>query len=222
MTTEPAASRPATRWLLVAGAAVAIAAVAFAVGRFTAFGASAAPVRPSTVSADAGFARDMQVHHEQAVRMAMDIYRVTEDEELRVLSHDMATAQAGQRGEMYGWLVEWGLPQAGGPLMAWMADSSAHQHDPETATEEELRAEMGMATDGQLAQLEASTGREADCLFLGLMIRHHQGAIPMADAVIQLGEEPRVRVVAEGMIAAQTAEIDAMRSIQSRLSCDAS
>ncbi|MFG6444096.1 DUF305 domain-containing protein [Microbacterium sp. P06] len=219
MTDEATAPRPATRWLVVAVAILAVAAVAFAIGRFSAFGASAAPVRPSTVSAEAGFARDMQVHHEQAIRMAMDIYRVTDDDELRILAHDMATAQAGQRGEMFGWLVEWGLPQAGGPLMSWMADSSAHQHDPETATEDELRADMGMATDAQLAELESASEPEADCLFLSLMIRHHQGAIPMAEAVVELGEDPRVRTVAESMISAQTSEIDAMRSMQTRLAC---
>ena len=217
--TDEATARPATRWILVAVAAIAIAAVTFAIGRFTAFGATAAPVRPSTVSAEAGFARDMQVHHEQAVRMAMEIYRKTDDQDLRILAHDIATAQAGQRGEMYGWLVEWGLSQAGGPLMAWMADSSEHQHDPETATDDELRAEMGMATDAQLAELEAATGPEADCLFLGLMIRHHQGAIPMAQAIVELGEEPRVLTVAQSMIEAQASEIELMRSMQNRLAC---
>lgn len=219
--TDETTARPATRWILVVVAAVAIAAVAFAIGRFTAFGATAAPARPSTVSAEAGFARDMQVHHEQAVRMAMEIYRKTDDQDLRILAHDIATAQAGQRGEMYGWLVEWGLSQAGGPLMEWMADSSEHQHDPETATEDELRDEMGMATDAQLTELEAATGSEADCLFLSLMIRHHQGAIPMAQAVVELGEDPRVLTVAGSMIEAQASEIELMRSIQNRLSCAA-
>lgn len=211
---------PARRWILVALVAVAIAAVAFAVGRFTAFGASAAPATPSTVSADAGFARDMQVHHTQAVEMAMEIYRKTEDPELRILAYDIATTQAGQRGEMYGWLVQWGLPQSGGPLMAWMADSAEHSHgDTSEKTEAELRDEMGMATDAQLAELDAATGTAADCLFLDLMIRHHQGAIPMAEAVIDLGDEPRVAAVAETMVAGQSSEIDAMRSIQSRLAC---
>jgi uncharacterized protein (DUF305 family) len=209
----------ARRWIVIALVAVAITAVAFAVGRFTAFGATAAPQHPSTVSAEAGFARDMQVHHAQAVEMAMEIYRKTDDPELRALAYDIATAQAGQRGEMYGWLVSWGLPQAGGPLMAWMADSSEHGHDAEVATEDELRAEMGMATPAQLDALAEATGTEADCQFVDLMIRHHQGAIPMAEAVVELGSEPRVETVAEGMIASQSGEIAAMESIQARLGC---
>ncbi len=217
---DPTATRRPASWLIVLVAVVAAAAVAFAIGRFSAFGASAAPIFPDTASADAGFARDMQVHHAQAVEMAMEIYRKTDDEQLRTLAYDMATAQAGQRGEMYGWLVQWGLLQAGGPLMAWMAASDAHGHG-EAASEEELRAEMGMATPAQLAELADLEGSAADCLFLDLMIRHHEGAIPMAQAVIELGADPRVRVVADGMIAAQSAEIDAMQSISARLSCAA-
>ncbi len=200
------------RWLLVALAVIAVAAVGFAIGRFTMFQTASGPN-----DADAGFARDMQVHHAQAVEMAMELYRKTEDEELRVLSYDIATAQSGQKGEMYDWLVQWGLPQSGSPLMSWMSDGE-HGHG-ESATEDPYVA-MGVATDAELAELAQATGHDADCLFLRLMIRHHEGAIPMAQAVVDLGSVSRVRTVAEGMIANQSAEIDAMRSIQTRLGCD--
>ena len=61
--------------------------------------------------------------------------------------------------------------------------------------------------------------RQADCLFLRLMIRHHEGAIPMAEAILDLGSEPRVLQVAETIRAGQTAEIDAMQGMQQRLTC---
>jgi len=51
------------------------------------------------------------------------------------------------------------------------------------------------------------------------MIRHHEGAVPMADAIIDLGSEPRVLQVAGAISAGQTAEIDAMKSMQQRLGC---
>ncbi|WP_431795141.1 DUF305 domain-containing protein [Microbacterium enclense] len=221
MTEDAPVARPTARRIVVAVAVVALLAVAFAVGRFTAFGATAAPASPSTLSADAGFARDMQVHHTQAVQMAMEIYRKTTDPELRTLSYDIATAQSGQRGEMFGWLVQWGLPQASSqPLMQWMASSDAHSHgDTSALSEDELLAEMGMATDAELDELRTLDGRPADCLFLSLMLRHHVGAIPMAEAVIELGSDPRVKDVAQAIITGQSSEIDAMRDIQSRLSC---
>lgn len=215
-------TRGAPRWLLITIAVIAAAAVAFAIGRFTAFGASTTPVTPSSQSADAGFARDMQVHHAQAVDMAMGIYRKTDDAEVRVLAYDMATAQSAQLGEMYSWLVAWNLPQRGGELMAWMrdADGGHGAHGASTPlSEQELRDSMGMATDAQLAALEAATGTEADCLFLMLMIRHHEGAIEMVDAVLELGSDARVKTVASAMAEVQQFEIDAMNASLLRLGC---
>ncbi len=206
-------------------ACVAIAGLAFAIGRFSTFGTSSAIAAPSNASAEAGFSRDMQVHHGQAITMAMEIYRKTDDEQLRILSYDIATGQAAQRGEMFDWLVQWGLPQSGGPMMQWMtASSNDHAHGATTAgvplSDAEAHEAMGMATDAELSALRAATGREADCLFLQLMIRHHEGAIPMADAVLELGSEPRVRTVAASMKAGQSAEIEAMLSMQTRLGCN--
>ncbi|MEU1971051.1 DUF305 domain-containing protein [Microbacterium sp. NPDC019599] len=213
-------TRPA--WWVYALIAVGIGALAFAIGRFSTFGSVPTAAGPN--AADIGFARDMQVHHTQAIEMAMEIYRKTEDDDVQRMAYDIATSQAGQRGEMFDWLVQWGLPQSStDPLMAWMTDASGHGGGhgatSESMTDEELRAAMGMASADEIAQLQAATGTEADCLYLALMIRHHEGAIPMAEAVIELGSVPRVLAVAEGIKAGQTAEIDAMRSVQARLGC---
>lgn len=216
-----ASTRPP--WWVFVLVALGVAALAFAIGRFSTFGSSGAAPGPD--AADIGFARDMQVHHTQAIEMAMEIYRKTDDDDVRRMSYDIATSQAGQRGEMYDWLVQWGLPQTGGPLMEWMTDASSG-HDGHggaatdgTASDADLRAAMGMATGAELAALRSATGTPADCLFLELMIRHHEGAIPMAQAVVDLGSVPRVRTVAEGIVQGQQAEIDAMESIQLRLGC---
>jgi uncharacterized protein (DUF305 family) len=208
-------------WWVVALVAVLLIGAAFAIGRFSAF--DIAPRSPVEGSAEAGFARDMQVHHAQAIDMAMTIYGKTDDADLRALAYDIATGQAEQKGVMYGWLAQWGLPQLGGTTMAWMtASSGEHAHvqaDGEPLTEEQAREAMGMASAAELTALSAATGQAADCQFLKLMIRHHEGAIPMADAVIDLGSEPAVLAVAERMRTAQQFEIDAMTSMQQRLGC---
>ena len=223
MSDEAPASTAPPRWLLIVLACLAIGGLAFAVGRFSTFGAQSQGSVPGTSSPEAGFSRDMQVHHAQAIEMAMEIYRKTDDPELRILSYDIATGQAGQRGEMFDWLVKWGLPQAGGPLMEWMqASGEGHGHGGTTEdplTTDELQQEMGMATKAELAELRAADGQQANCLFLQLMIRHHEGAIPMADALLELGSDPRALQVAESIRNGQAAEIDAMTSIQSRLGC---
>lgn len=209
------------RGLVIVLACLAIAGLAFAIGRFSAFGS--ARVTPTTASAEAGYSRDMQVHHAQAIEMAMEIYRKTDDEQVRAVSYDIATSQAGQRGEMFDWLVQWALPQSGGPMMAWMSASpNGHAHgggNGEELTEDEARTAMGMASDAELNALADASGTAADCMFLELMIRHHGGAIPMADAVLELGSEPRVRQVAAASRSAQAAEIESMQSMQQRLGC---
>lgn len=221
--TAPTQPPAAVRWWVVALVLLAVAALAFAIGRFSTFGAQGQSSAPGTSSPEAGFSRDMQVHHAQAIEMAMEIYRKTEDDDLRVLSYDIATGQAAQRGEMYDWLVQWNLPQGGGDTMAWMnASEEGHTHGgsaDEPLTADEAREAMGMASDAELRALQEATGTEADCLFLELMIRHHEGAIPMAEALLELGTEPRPLQVAQSIKDGQTAEIDAMESIQQRLGC---
>jgi uncharacterized protein (DUF305 family) len=217
-----AAAPPRARWWAVALILAAVAALAFAGGRFSTFGSQGVAV-PTTDSPEAGFARDMQVHHAQAIQLAMEIYRKTSDDELRVLAYDIATGQAGQRGEMYSWLVQWGLSQSGGPMMQWMTRSESHAHGTGTGTapltEEEARQAMGLASADEVTTLESATGKAADRQFLRLLIRHHEGAIPMAEALLELGAEPRARQVAQTIKTGQTAEITAMKSLQARIGC---
>jgi len=218
---EPGTERTLPPWWVVLLVGLAIAAVAFAIGRFSTFGIAGST--PGEGSADAGFARDMQMHHAQAVDMAMTIYAETDDDELRALAYDIATGQSSQRGEMLDWLVRWGLPQYDDQPMAWMAASdSGHAHggtEGEPLSDEEVREQMGMASDAELAALKAATGQQADCSFLTLMIRHHEGAIPMAEAAVDLASDERVRTVAQTMIKGQSFEIQAMTAMQQRLGC---
>lgn len=73
------------------------------------------------MSAEAGFARDMQEHHNQAVELALIVRDRTDDPDTRLLAYDIATSQSQQSGQMFGWLAEWGLPQAPAePSMTWM------------------------------------------------------------------------------------------------------
>jgi uncharacterized protein (DUF305 family) len=76
---------------------------------------------PTEDSAEAGFARDMMVHHAQAVQMAEIVRDKTESEEIRTMAADIALTQQAQIGQMQGWLAVWGLPATGRePAMTWM------------------------------------------------------------------------------------------------------
>ncbi|MEU1724757.1 DUF305 domain-containing protein [Nonomuraea sp. NPDC005692] len=164
---------------------------------------------PGDTSLEAGFARDMQAHHAQAVQMALIIRDRTTDREVRTLAYDIATTQQQQVGQMYAWLDLWGLPQASlEPRMAWMRQG--HQNMPGMGPRS---AQMpGMATREQLKQLEQASGKEAETLFLRLMIPHHQGGVQMAQAAQGSGQ-PQVRRMARSILAAQKAEIELMRGM---------
>src|SRR5215204_5055106 len=156
---------------------------------------------PSNDSAEAGFARDMIVHHGQAVQMAEIIRDKTKSDSMRLLVSDISLTQQGQLGIMQGWLGVWGLPITGSePAMAWMG----HPIDGPMP---------GMASPEEIDLLSEAPPAEADRLFLRLMIAHHQAAIPMAEAIQKRTGEPEVRRVAEAIEASQRAEIRIMQEM---------
>ena len=182
---------------------------------------------PADTSAEAGFARDMQVHHDQGVELAMIIRDRTDDPEVRLLGYDVATTQAQQSGQLYGWLTEWGLAQAGSePPMAWMSrpassassESTTMHSMPMSARDvpagQKSNEQMpGLATPAQIAELSAASGIEAERIFLTLMIAHHSGAVDMAEAVLDRAQNSSVRAFATAVVKSQTAEMEAMRSM---------
>ena len=217
--------------------AAIVAAVLIGVGAFAA-GWLAAPrvPTPGDTSVEAGFARDMQEHHNQAVEMAMIIRQQTDDPEISSLAYDIATSQANQSGQMYGWLNSWNLPQASSqPSMTWMLQptldgSDAHAHggsassataDPSTSSTAAAGTEPmvpggtmpGMASSDDIARLSTLSGVEAERLFLELMIAHHQGGVEMADAAIARTTNPLVLALANAVVFAQTGEITYMQQL---------
>ncbi|EAQ00580.1 putative secreted protein [Janibacter sp. HTCC2649] len=165
---------------------------------------------PLDNSAEAGFSRDMQTHHGQAVQMSLLIAERTEDPAVRTLANDIMTSQQGQAGRMSGWLEVWGLSPTGSePAMAWMGS----EHHGATAGAAESVAMPGMASATDIANLTAARGVDADRIFLSLMIEHHRGGIEMADAVLARSKRTEVVTLAGAMKSAQTSEIAVMEQM---------
>ena len=184
--------------------AALIAALAAGTGAYWWGSTRAITTTPGPTSAEAGFARDMQVHHIQGVEMSMLVRDRTDDPDMRRMAYDMATTQQHQAGQLYGWLAAWGLRQLGSqPPMAWMGHTG---HD--------MGALMpGMATPEQVATLASTSGVEAERVFLRLMIAHHRGALEMSEAVIERSQHPVVLAFAGGVLASQQSEIDLMTTM---------
>ncbi|MDS1270636.1 DUF305 domain-containing protein [Lipingzhangella sp. LS1_29] len=168
------------------------------------------PSHPIDSSADAGFLRDMSVHHTQAVDMSLLILEKTEDEQLRAVATDIARTQQSQVGRMHGWLVQWDLPIRGSqPQMAWM-EGHGHGVDSGEPAPEEM---PGYIDADQMDELAEATGVEAEILYLELMIEHHEGGVEMAEVARVLADEPYVVDLAHGMEVAQEAEIELLESM---------
>ncbi|GAA3736723.1 DUF305 domain-containing protein [Leifsonia bigeumensis] len=204
-----------TRTIVLAILGVAALVIAgFLAGRLT----TPAEVVPNDTSAEAGFARDMQLHHQQAVEMSMIVRDETDDPDIRLLAYDIALAQQQQAGQMFSWLTVWGLPQAASePSMTWMVrpgrSGTGHDHGAGEAAHVPGEPMPGLATDEQMAELSAATGVEAENLYLTLMIAHHKGGIDMAEAILDRSTNRVVTNLARGMIAAQQSEIDYMQEL---------
>jgi uncharacterized protein (DUF305 family) len=152
-------------------------------------------------SSEAGFARDMMVHHAQAVQMAEIVRGKTQSDTMRILAADIALTQQAQVGMMQGWLEVWGLSITGTkPAMSWMGHPTQGLMP-------------GMATPEEIGLLYNASPEEADRLFLRLMISHHRAAIPMAEAILKRTDRPEVTQLAEAIKTSQQGEITLMEGM---------
>ncbi|MFC8016117.1 DUF305 domain-containing protein [Streptomyces cinereoruber] len=195
-----------------ASIAAVVLALLFAGGAVTIASAEReeAPVFPVSGSADAGFARDMAVHHQQAVEMSFIVRDRTDDEEARRLAYDIANTQANQRGMMLGWLDLWGLPkvESGTEPMTWMGMGGHGDSGPLDGA-----LMPGMATKTELDRLRKADGREAEILYLQLMTDHHEGGVHMARGCVEKCSVEIERNLAQGIVDAQVSEIALMADL---------
>lgn len=214
----PTSAHRGRRIVAITLAALLLLAGAFAAGRIT----GPQTGTPGDHSVEAGFARDMQTHHNQAVEMSLLVRDLTTDPTVRSVAYDIATSQGSQSGQLYGFLAEWKLPQvASEPSMTWMTrptlsgDSMGHDGmATSTATAHEPGSQMpGLATPAQMAHLRTLRGVAAEKEFLTLMIAHHKGGIEMAQALLERSTYPSVVALAKGVITAQTSEIGLMQDM---------
>jgi uncharacterized protein (DUF305 family) len=163
---------------------------------------------------DTGFAQFMIVHHDQAVLMAQ-ILLDHGPSGLTELARTIQATQLLEIGQMRGWLGLWGQPLLPPSRnMDWMllgrappgAELARYLLDCKSAPD----GMPGLATIAELTKLRQQEGVERDQLFLQLMIRHHQGALPMARFAAVSAETAVVRKLATQIVYNQSEELARM------------
>ena len=144
---------------------------------------------------DVAFLNQMVPHHAQALEMAELAPERARDSRVRTLAERIALAQGPEIDAMQQFLEQRGLPPA------------------ETDAGHAGHGDMqGMATGEQMTRLLASEGAQFDRLFLTMMVRHHEGALVMADQ-LGAGTHPLVADMVKDVVSTQTVEINRMQEV---------
>lgn len=144
--------------------------------------------------ADIMFAQMMIPHHQQAVDMGTLAETRAFSPEVKALAATIKAEQAPEISQMEAWLTASGA-------------SSDMGHDMGHGM-----AMGGMLSEDEFKALENATGPEFDKLFLQGMIAHHEGAIDMAQMIVD-SNNTEANALAAAIISSQTEQIEYMQGL---------
>lgn len=152
--------------------------------------ATAAPAEHN--SQDVMFAQMMVPHHRQAIVMSDEAATRASSPQVKSLAEKIKNAQQPEIDTMTGWLQAWGRP---------------------TRPRRGMHMAEGMMSEQDMNKLGSLSGRPFDRMFLQMMIKHHQGAISMAETEKEQGADPDAKALAASIISSQSTEIARMRRL---------
>ena len=135
------------------------------------------------------FAQMMIPHHSQAVEMSAFAEGRTDNAEILELASGIKNAQEPEIVQMKAWLTASGASLMGHHMMM-----------------------DGMLSDSELADLEGSSGRDFEVLYLKGMIKHHQGALAML-SMLDGSTNDEVLTLKNNIETGQTSEIKQMEAL---------
>ena len=140
--------------------------------------------------ADIMFAQMMIPHHEQALLMSGFAETRSSNEEVKKLARQIYAEQEPEIAQMKLWLEK--------------TNSSMDMgHD---------MGMNGMLTDSEIEAMKSVTGKAFDRLFLEGMIAHHEGAIHMAEMIVD-SDNAEAKKLGQSIQVTQQREIDLMKEM---------
>lgn len=147
---------------------------------------------------DIAFAQGMVPHHAQAVVMAEQALKTSQDDDIRALATQIKAAQDPEIKTMNAWLDDWDAASGHED----MGDMDGMKHSTE-----------GMMTKAEMKTLETETGEAFDTAWLTLMIKHHEGAVEQSKTELKDGKNGEAKKLAQQIIDGQEAEIATMQGL---------
>jgi uncharacterized protein (DUF305 family) len=160
--------------------------------------ASAGPSASAFNDTDIMFVQLMLPHNDQAVSMSdLLLAKRGVHPDVAALARQIRDAQQAEIDTMDGWFEAMGRPPV---------DGGTHHGGLE-----------GMLDEDEMQQLDLANAREGQRLFLEGMIKHHAGAIEMANKEIADGQHPGAVDLAKKIATTQQQEIDVMTDLLTRI-----
>ncbi|WIM98593.1 DUF305 domain-containing protein [Actinoplanes oblitus] len=152
--------------------------------------------------ADVAFAQQMIPHHQSAIAMAKMATGHVGDPRVAELADKIEAAQQPEISTMTRWLTAWNtpMPSAGGEAMEGM------EH-----------GDMAGIDELDMTALMNAKGTPWDKEFLAVMVKHHQGAVTMAQQELANGTNSEAKSLAQKIITDQQAQIAEMKQIRASL-----
>lgn len=194
--------KPLVRQIVFAAIAViaAITLTACSSGDEAAEDTSATTTPSGAAKADVTFMQQMIPHHRGAIEMSGLAPSRARSEQVKQLAQRIQSAQQPEIDLMTRLLTDAGKPtEAAGEGHSGMEMSES---DP-----------PGHMSDAEMAGLRNVSGSAFDRAFLEMMIRHHEGAVAMAETELANGRLEEVRGLADTIKRSQTLEIAEMRQL---------
>lgn len=141
---------------------------------------------------DIMFAQMMIPHHQQAVDMGTLAETRALSPEVKALAAKIKAEQAPEITQMKGWLSDSNSSMGMGHDMG--------------------HGMGGMLSDADMKALENASGAAFDKLYLEGMIAHHEGAINMAQMVLDSNND-EARALGEAIVSSQTEQIAYMKTL---------
>jgi uncharacterized protein (DUF305 family) len=150
---------------------------------------------------DLRFIDAMIPHHEGAVVMAKEVLQKSKRPELKKLATSMIQAQTAEIAEMKQWRSAW-YPKAPTTPMAWSPEMKHMMPMSDEQKQGMMKIDLGAADAG------------FDLRFVKAMIPHHEGAVTMAQDLLQKSQRPELQKLGQAIVKSQTAEIQQMQQWQ--------